>query len=123
MSTDDSTPTHLDKKDQPPMSDTPAKNKPDNRTLKPTEQTHEANIEAEETYQFPPSRISKEKVSKENAEYMQGKPFHRCGICTYYQSNHCKVVRGYISPEMGCKYFQEKYDPKRFNVITVRGMR
>jgi hypothetical protein len=121
---DDSTPTHSDQKAQPKDKDTPVNNKSDGRTLQPTQEQKEANSKAYETQDYyPPGWTRSEKMSKETAEYKKGTPFHTCGGCTYYQSSHCKIVRGYISPEMSCLYHQEKYDPDRFKSIMIKRMR
>ena len=61
---------------------------------------------------FPPMyvfRANGEQVTKENASYAKGMPFHRCGLCTYYEEHKCRIVAGYIDPYMGCKYFQKKF--------------
>ena len=114
---DDTTPTHTDKKAQPKDSDTPTNAKSDTRTLQPTKEQKEVNDVSYENQSFyPPSWTRSEKMNKETAEYKKGTPFHRCGSCTYYQSSHCKIVKGHISPEMSCEYYQEKYDPQRFSM-------
>lgn len=119
---DDSTPTHEDTAAQPPKDVTPTNYKKDSRTLKPQYDEDDEELYAPKT-RYPPSWTREEKMSKETAEYRQGKPFHHCGICSYYQSSSCKIVRGYIAPSMGCSYFQEKYDPGRFGVTIVTAKR
>lgn len=120
---DDSTPTKVDTKAQPADSDTTVKGKKDTRSLMPSKKMEEEDSESYETRSFyPPSWTRSEKMSKEEAEYKQGKPFHHCGKCTYYSDSHCRVVRGYISPSMGCRYFQEKYSPN-ISMAVIRRVR
>ena len=61
------------------------------------------------TYPWKSLSLHGEMVSKETAEYQKGKPFHRCGLCMYYRAHKCDIVRGYIAPMMGCKYFAKKH--------------
>lgn len=116
---DDSTPTHEDTAAQPPKDVTPTNYRKDSRTTMRPERDDDDEESYGPKYKYPPSWTREEKMSKEQAEYRQGKPFHRCGICSYYQSSACKIVRGYISPSMGCSYFSEKYDPQRFGVTIL----
>ena len=118
---DDSTPTDEDEDDQPDKKATPKKSKKDKRTLMPDYDNDGDEWDESENwrggkYKYPPSSTLYEKMSKENAQYQVGVPFENCGKCTYYQSNHCKIVRGYIAQSMRCMYFQEKYEPQ---VITL----
>lgn len=71
---------------------------------------------------FPPRYVYRngEQVTKENAEYAKGMPFHRCGLCTYYDDHKCKIVAGFIDPYMGCKYFMKKYEWDDSPVATVK---
>lgn len=117
---DDSTPKHSDKAAQPPDNDTPTKAKADSRTTMPTREEREENQEYRPTHPdkpYPPSWTRTEKMKKETAEYRKGKPFHSCGSCRHYSDRECDVVAGYISPDMGCSYYQEKYSPENFMVM------
>jgi hypothetical protein len=108
---DTSTPKKEDRDAQPAPSDTPTHAKKDTRTLMPTKEKEESDeYEYETKTNYPPRGSDAELISKETAEYKIGKPFHRCGICRMYSDNHCSIVRGYIVPEMGCKYYQKKWD-------------
>lgn len=114
---DSTTPKKVDPSFQPPKNATPTNTKKDNRQLTP----HGGGVNDDEEdpeknggpwrseYNFPPSSTLYEKMSKEDAGYRKGVPFENCGKCNYYQSGHCKVVRGYIEQSMVCKYFSEKY--------------
>jgi len=123
---DQTTPTKLDKSKQIPKDQTTKsapRGKHDDRELRPQldeDDKPENTFRGGESH-YPPSWTMFEKMSKEDAEYRQGMPFHNCGKCQYYQGNICKVVRGYIVQSMGCKYFQEKYSPVSFGVpLRVR---
>ena len=119
---DDSTPTKSDQTAQPKDKATTVNTKKDTRSLMPSKEDEaEDEVSYETRHYFPPSWTNFEKMSKEDAHYGQGKPFHNCGTCTYYQSSHCKVVRGYIEQSMGCKYFSKKYDSTKFSKL-MRGL-
>jgi hypothetical protein len=112
---DPSTTKKASRPHQPSSDVTTTKGPKDERSTKPKKDNDGDEYEPEKSWRFsgsyPPSWTSSEKMSKETAEYKQGMPFANCGKCTYYQSNHCKVVAGYIVQSMVCKYFAEKYTP------------
>jgi hypothetical protein len=108
---DDNTPT-----DYPKDSDTPTRSKKDERSLV----DHDYDDDNDDhpwrggQTRYPPSWTLYEKMKKEEAQYQKGQPFHNCGKCSFYQSGHCQIVLGHISPEMGCRYFQQKYEAQVF---------
>lgn len=123
---DESLPSDMDETQQPERKATTVKNKKDERTLMPHKDDDGDEYDPKEAWrggdsQYPPSWTLYEKMSKENAGYQKGAPFHNCGKCTYYQAGHCKIVRGYIAQSMGCKYFSEKYTPVTFTMRMTRG--
>ena len=121
---DESTPKKVDKSHQPAKNDTPKKAKRDERTLMPHHDDDEDDYYPEKNWRggdskYPPSWTLYEKMSKEEAQYKKGVPFQSCGKCSFYQSGHCKIIRGYISAEMRCRYYQEKYGAVVFSTIRV----
>ena len=122
---DMSTPTKVDQEAQYPNNETPTKGKRDKRELRPVRDYDSDDPPAEEmwrggNFKYPPSWTMFEKMSKEEARYQNGAPFHNCGKCGFYSGNQCKVVRGFISPSMGCVYFQEKYGAMTFQAVPLR---
>ena len=51
-----------------------------------------------------------EKMDKSDAEYREGEPFRRCGICVHYRDHKCEIVAGFINPTWSCRYFEPKGD-------------
>ena len=49
------------------------------------------------------------KLSKAAADYRQGEPNRRCGLCTMFERpNGCTAVKGEISPKALCDLFEVK---------------
>ena len=52
--------------------------------------------------------MSPSKISKEEANYRQGREDYKCSLCTMYRSHLCTKVAGHISPSKVCDYFDPK---------------
>ena len=56
---------------------------------------------------------SRDKYTKNEADYGPGKPEHHCGklsdsdihYCRHFSNNACKLVAGPIDAEAGCRFF------------------
>lgn len=122
---DTSTPTKIDIEEQISDDETPVKNKRDKRQLV-LKKNRDEDDDADDWRggsDYPPSWTMYEKASKEVAEFRVGGPFHRCGLCSYYSGNTCKIVRGYVSPNMSCRFFQKKYEASDYGVAIVKRRR
>lgn len=120
---DTSTPSKVDEEAQYPDNETPTKNKRDKRQLVPKHSKDDQDDDADDWRggsDYPPSWTMYEKASKEVAAFRVGGPFHRCGLCSYYSGNSCKIVRGYVSPNMSCRFFQKKYEAADYSKVTMR---
>jgi len=53
--------------------------------------------------------VSRNKASKEEANYRQGYAEKHCEICTMFRKpDQCTAVKGKISPTALCDYFKRK---------------